>query len=286
MNGRIQRKWGPALSLLVAVVSGGSFATGLPLATKTPLRVLRVCADPDALPYSNERGEGFENRIADIVARQMGKTVAYTWRVQRRGFVRSTLDANVCDVMIGAPIGWETLLTTRPYYRSTFAFLTRKARNLGDLTSFDDARLPVLRIGVPLAGDDGANPAPLHALARRGLTAALRGFPLYDELGRTLPAAAEAVAKGEIDVAILWGPVAGFAARTSKEPLVAVSVREEAEGAIPFTFAIGMGVRKGDRALADELEAALTTRRDAITAVLRRAGVPLLPIIEPTERGE
>src|SRR4051812_15513739 len=162
-------------------------------------RVLRVCADPAGLPYSNEKKEGFENRIAEIVAKELGARLEYTWWAQRRGFLRNTLNAGTCDVVMSAPVGLDMLRTTRPYYRSTFAFVTKKERGLGDLSSFDDPRLPKLRIGVPLAGDDGANPAPVHALAKRGITQSIRGFPLYGELGRRIPAAVEAVAKGELD---------------------------------------------------------------------------------------
>jgi mxaJ protein len=241
-------------------------------------KVLRVCADPAGLPYSNEKREGFENRVAEIVAKDLGATVEYTWWVQRRGFLRSTLNAGRCDVVMGAPIGLYMLRTTQPYYRSTFAFLTKRDRHLADLKSLGDARLRALEIGVPLAGDDGANPAPLHALGRRGITGRLHGFPLYGELGRDMPAAAEAVAKGEIDVAILWGPVAGFAAMKSREPLVVVPVAEEVDDAIPLTFAMGMGVRASDKELADKLDATLVRRRHEIAAILRGAGVPLLPL--------
>jgi len=132
-------------------------------------KVLRVCADPAGLPYSNDKREGFENRIAEVVAKELGARLEYTWWAQRRGFLRNTLNAGTCDVVIAMPVGVDMLRTTRPYYRSTFAFVTRKNAGLGDLRSFDDARLKKLQIGVPLAGDDGANPAPVHALGRRGL---------------------------------------------------------------------------------------------------------------------
>jgi mxaJ protein len=260
-------------------VSGGpKGATAPSLRPHVAAKTLLVCADPAGLPYSNEKEEGFENRIAELIAKELRVTLQYTWWAQRRGFVRNTLNARTCDVVMGAPIGLGTLRTTSPYYRSTFAFLTKKESDLENLRSLDDPRLRVLTIGVPLAGDDGANPAPVHALGRRGITGALRGFPLYGELGRSMPAAAEAVVKGEIDVAILWGPVAGAAAKNSRTPLMVVPVEEETDGAIPLTFAIGMGVRKDDEPLADRLDAALIKKRAEINAVLRAAGVPLLPL--------
>jgi mxaJ protein len=241
-------------------------------------KVLRVCADPAGLPHSNEKKEGFENRIAEVVAKELGARLEYTWWAQRRGFLRNTLNAGTCDVVMSAPVGLDMLRTTKPYYRSTFAFVTRKEKNLADLRSIDDARLRTLRIGVPLAGDDGANPAPVHALGRRGITQSIHGFPLYGELGRSMPAAAEAVANGEIDVAILWGPVAGSATKKSGVPLVAVPIAEEKDGETPFAFSIAMGVRKQDKALADQLDAVLTKKRDALTTILRDAGVPLLAL--------
>jgi mxaJ protein len=241
-------------------------------------KVLRVCADPAGLPYSNEKREGFENRIAEVVAKELGAKLEYTWWAQRRGFLRNTLNAGTCDVVMSAPVGLDMLRTTKPYYRSTFAFVTKKEKKLGDLSSIDDPRLRALQIGVPLAGDDGANPAPVHALGRRGINSTIHGFPLYGELGRSMPAAAEAVANGEIDVAILWGPVAGAAAKKSAGALVAIPVSEEKDGETPFAFSMGMGVRKRDAAFAAELDAVIEKKKDAIHAILREAGVPLLTI--------
>ena len=234
-------------------------------------RALRVCADPAGLPFSSTDERGFENAIARIVASEMNANVQYTWWASRRGFFRNTLNANRCDVVIGVPKGIDQARTTHPYYRSTFAFVTRRDQNLADLESIDDPRLHSLRIGVPLAGDDGANPTPVHALARRGIVD-VRGFPLYAELGRATPAAAEAVRNGEIDVAILWGPVAGSVAST----LVVTPIREESDAGRPFAFSIAMGVRRRDTALAAELDAAMEKRRADIDAVLRDAGVPRL----------
>jgi len=271
-----------AFSLGLGIAAERAGATAPAIAPAAGTDTLRVCADPAGLPYSNEKGEGFENRIARLIAKELRATLQYTWWVQRRGFVRNTLDARTCDVVIGAPIGLGMLRATRPYYRSTFAFVTRKESRLESLRSLDDPRLRALTIGVPLAGDDGANPAPVHALGRRGITGVLRGFPLYGELGRNMPAAAEALAKREIDVAILWGPVAGAAAKNSPEPLIVVPLAEETDGALPLAFAIGMAVRKDDKILADRLDAALVKKRVQIAAVLRDAGVPLLPILDPS----
>lgn len=236
---------------------------------------LRVCADPLSLPFSNQKGEGFENRIAELMAKELHMSLEYTWWVHRRGFLRSTLRAGACDVVMGLPVGLEQVRTTKAYYRSTFAFVTRRGE-LGDLHSFDDPRLPSLTIGIPLVGDDGANPVPAHALARRGMTDNVRGFSVFAELGRSIPAAAEALGKGEIDVAVLWGPTAGSAMKRSPIPLHVTSVSEEMDGGLPVAVSIAMAVRPNDDALAARLDEALERKRDSIAAILRDADVPLV----------
>jgi mxaJ protein len=253
-------------------------AAAKPGGRRSPDRVLRVCADPAGLPYSNDKQQGFENRIAALVGKELHAKVEYTWWVHRRGFVRNTLDARACDVVMGVPVGLSSVLTTAPYYRSTFAFLTRRASDLGDLESMDDPRLGALRIGVQLAGDTGANPPPVLALGRRGLTGALRGFPLYGELNRDRPLAGDALAENEIDVAILWGPWAGFAAERSAVPLRVVPLAATTDDDLPLTFSIAMGVRKDDEARAAELNAVIHRKRVEIEALLRAAGVPLVSI--------
>lgn len=242
-----------------------------------PARVLRVCADPAGLPYSNEAGEGFENEVARLLARDLDARLDTTWWAMRRGFFRNTLSAGVCDVVIGVPEGLDLARTTAPWYRSTFAFVSRRESGLADLDSIDDPRLRGLRIGVPLAGDDGANPAPIHALARRGIVDGVRGFPLYAELGRSVPAAIEALQRREIDVAVLWGPIAGAGAKRAGSDLVVRPLRERRDGAQPFAFSIAMATRKDDAALAAELDAFIVRRRDRLRAILAAAGVPTIP---------
>lgn len=245
-------------------------------------RTLRVCADPGNLPFSNDRGRGFENQIAELVARELHAKLSYTWRAQRRGFLRNTLNAGLCDVVIGVPLGLDAVRTTEPYYRSTFAFVAR--RELGDLRSLDDERLRTLRIAVPLAGDDGANPAPVMALSRRGITQNLVGFSLWDEYARATPRPIEAVARGEVDVAIVWGPVAGTAYDLRKAHLTVTPLREERDGPLPLAFSIAMGVRRDDAQLANELERVIEHRRAQITDILRAHHVPLLPMRKESAR--
>lgn len=234
-----------------------------------PTRVLRVCADPNNMPLSNQRGEGLENRLAALVAEELGARVEYTWHAQRRGFFRNTLKARRCDVVAGAPEGLEMLATTAPVYRSSYVFVTRPG--IAPVASFDDPRLRELRIGVPLLGDDGANPPPVHALARRGIVENVRGYSAYGDYAKESPPLdlMRAVARGEVDVAVAWGPFAGWYARRSWVPLAVTPVDDES-----MRFAIAMGVRHEDKELLAELDAALERRRADVDRLLDEFAVP------------
>jgi mxaJ protein len=245
-------------------------------------RTLRVCADPNNLPFSNERGEGFENRIVALVAEELGAEVEYTWRAQRRGFLRETLRARTCDVVAGLPSNFEGLRTTAPYYRSTYVFATRADGPTID--SLNDPKLRDLTIGVQLIGDDGANPPPAHALSRRGLIDNVRGYTVYGDYREPNPPARiiEAVAKGDIDVAAVWGPLAGYFATRQAVPLKIVPVRPAFDGPqLPMEWDIAMAVRKEDDGLRREIEAALDRRRADIDVILADYGVP-----RPAKRAE
>lgn len=244
------------------------------LAMPAAARELRVCADPNNLPFSNAAGEGFENRIMAIIAGDLGAELSYTWHAQRRGFVRETLKAGLCEVVPGTAAGIDMLRTTAPYYRSVYVFAARADRGLRP-DSLDDPVLAELTIGVQLVGDDGANPPPAHALARRGLARNLRGFTVYGDYSQPNPPARilDAVSAGTVDIAAVWGPLAGWYARHSAVPLVLTPLRP-GEPDLPMAFDIAMGVRKPDRALAQELDASLRRNRDAVRAVLDEYGVP------------
>lgn len=230
-------------------------------------RILRVCSDPEALPY--------ERRVAGIVADELGARIEHTWWVQRRGFFRNTLNAEKCDVVIAVPKGLDLARTTKPYFRSTFAFVVRRDSPYVDLRSIDDPRLRTARIGVPLVGDDGANPGPVHALSRRGIVDGVVGFHLYAEHGREVPAIVDAVADGKIDVGVVWGPIAARGAK-KREVVVVNPIAEREDAGIPFSFAMAMGVRRSDRDLAAELDRVIDTRRADIDQVLREEEVPLV----------
>jgi mxaJ protein len=237
---------------------------------------LRVCSDPNNLPFSNQQEQGFENRIAELLARDLDTSVQYYWFAQRRGFVRNTLTANKCDVIMGVPSSFEPALTTRPYYRSTYVFVTRKDRRL-DVRSFDDPRLRKLKIGVQMIGDDYASSPPAHALANRGIVRNVAGYSVYGDYRQDSPPKriVDAVAVGEVDVSAVWGPTAGYFIRRSRVPLVARPVSPEIDlPFLPFVFDISLAVRRGDTALRDKLEAILERRAGEIDAILAEYGVP------------
>ncbi|HKH94071.1 MAG TPA: substrate-binding domain-containing protein [Gemmatimonadaceae bacterium] len=237
--------------------------------------VLRVCADPNNLPYSNERQEGFENRIAELVAREMKAELRYVWWAQRRGYIRNSLRAGLCDVFIGMPTGLDMVLVTRPYYRSTYAFVTK--RTGPRITSFDDPKLRRLRIGVQIIGDDFANSPPAEALSNRGMIKNVRGYTVLGDYHEPNPPSriVRAVERGEVDVAVVWGPLAGYFARRSPVPLRVVPVSPEVDlPYLPFVFDIGMGVRHGETALRDSLDAIIVRRQRVIDRILADYGVP------------
>lgn len=235
---------------------------------------LRVCADPNNLPFSNARGEGFENALARLVGAELGRPVEYLWWAQRRGFVRNTLGAGTCDVTMGVPAHMDRLLTTRPYYRSTYVFVSRRDRHL-DIRDFDDPRLKRLRIGVPLVGDDYVNPPPVEALLRRGILRNLVGFTVYGDYTKPDPPARilDAVARRTVDLAVVWGPLAGWYARREAVPLD-IAPTPPMDAPFPLAFDIAMGVRRGDTTLRARLDSVIVRRRPAIDSILRAYGVP------------
>jgi mxaJ protein len=243
-----------------------------------PPKTLTVCADPNNLPFSNRAGRGFENRLAEIVARDLGRKLEYVWWAQRRGYVRNTLNEARCDLWPGVASTVEMLATTRPYYRSTYVFLTRKGDRLSGLT-LDDPRLRHLRIGVQLVGDDGMNTPPAHALARRGIVANIRGYMLYGDYRLPNPPAriVTAVESGEIDVALVWGPLAGYFGKKSPVPLRIEPVTPWLDDAQwPMAYDISMGVQKRNEKLRSAVDAILAKRRDEVRRILADYGVPLV----------
>jgi mxaJ protein len=242
---------------------------------------LRVCADPNHLPYSNRQEEGFENKIARLLAEEIGARLVYYWYPQRP-LLREVIREGECEVVIGVADGHPLFLNTIAYYRTAFVFVYRADRNL-DLASLDDPVLRGLRIGVHVV-PGGVNP-PAQALANRGLLPNLVGFSVFGDYAKPNPLSepVEAVVRGDIDVAIVWGPVGGYFAKRSPVPLKVVLVSPEIDPPfLPMVFSITVGVRKGDEGLRDLLNRAIVRRWEEIQEILAFYGVPLLPLPKPS----
>lgn len=244
--------------------------------TVVPRPLLRVCADPNNLPYSNRRGEGFENKIAERLARALGAELTYTWWPQRRGFLRNTLAAGACDVVIGVPAAVDAVAHTLPYYRSSYVFVQRPGRPR--IRSFDDPALRRLRVGIPLVGDDGVNPPPEYALARRGIIDNVVGYAVYGDYRLPDPPLdlLQALLRGDVDVAAAWGPQAGYFARRHRVRLTLTPIAPSPNDDVPFVFDITVGVRTGKRDddLRRRLDRALHEQGGAISKILDDYGVP------------
>lgn len=239
---------------------------------------LRVCADPDNLPFSNQKQAGFENKIAKLLADDLGMKLSFYWQKQRQGYIRETLGARYCDVMMGVPHGYERVLSTRPYYRSGYAFVTARSRHLAFM-SLDDPRLHKLKIGLHAIGNDGSNSPPANALARRGIVENIVGYSMWGEESIDNPQGeiVSAVAKKDIDVAIVWGPIGGYFAKSYGKTLVVTPVPADAEmPSMPFDFDISLGVRKGEEAFAAQLEQSLARKQREIQGILTAYNVPLI----------
>jgi len=264
--------------ITVALALAGALSLCATSSIAAPQRTLTVCADPNNLPFSNKAQQGFENRIMSLIARELGARIEYVWWAQRRGYVRNTLSESRCDVWPGVAVGVDRVVTTHPYYRSTYVFVTRKEQPLSGL-SLDDARLRDLSIGVQMVGNDAMNTPPAHAVARRGMIDNVRGFMLYGDYTRPNPPAAivDAVASEKVDVAMVWGPLAGYFASRSTVPLRLEPVTPASDGPQwPMTYAIGMGTKRENEALREQIDAILNRRKSSIEAILREYHVPLL----------
>lgn len=263
------------MPLALAMLVSASWADG---ETSNRQETLRVCADPNNMPFSNENEGGFENKLAKLVGAALGRDISYTWWAQHRGFIRRTLKAGDCDVLMGVPKLLDVVESTRPYYGSSYVFVSRADRHL-DIASIRDPRLRSLRIGIQLVGDNGFNTPPAHAIAAQGLTANVKGYTLYGDYSAANPPAQiiSAVAIGEIDIAAAWGPLAGYFAKQSDIAMTVTPIENTEEFApLAFQFDIAMGVRKGDHALRDQLDAVIARYQPMITEILRSYGVPLV----------
>jgi quinoprotein dehydrogenase-associated probable ABC transporter substrate-binding protein len=234
-------------------------------------KVLRVCVDPRNMPFSNQNGEGFENKLAELVAQKLGKSLAYTWYPQAPGFVRNTLGAYKCDVVVGYPQGSDLVQSTNPYYRTAYALVFRPGTGLDGIDTLADPRLKGKRIGIVA----GTPPATL--LAANGLMTGAKPYPLV--IDTRVDSSSEAMMNdlgtGEIDVGVLWGPIAGYFAKKANPPMTVVPLVKE-RSAPRLAYYISMGVRGADQEWKRQLNRLIAENQPAINRLLASFGVPLL----------
>jgi mxaJ protein len=232
-------------------------------------RVLKVCADPEAMPSSNRRAQGYDNKIAELIARDMHATLVLNWQRNGRGFVRDILNKGVCDVVMGVPAGVRAMLTTQPYYRSTYVFVTRRDRDL-ELHTFQDPELKKLKIGVQVLEEEYAPPG--QALGRHGLVTNIVGYDTTERPASIM----NAVYRKNVDTAIVWGPLAGYFAKQYPGRFE-ITATPPADPPVPMAFSIALGVSTKHPELRDDLNHAISRRKRDIERILRSYGVPLLP---------
>ena len=269
-------KWrglAPALVICSSFASG-AIAQDSGLAGSVELvdpGVLRVCADSNNLPFTNEKQEGFENRLAEFLAGKLGKTVSYTYFPMVTGFVRKTLGEYRCDVILGYPQGDELVQNTNAYYRTAYAFVYKPGNGLDGLDAMADPRLKGKRLGIV------AGTPPGSIMARNGLMSRAKPYPLMVDSRYESPVQnmVKDLKAGEIDVAVLWGPIAGYYAKKSDVPLTIVPLLKEKKGS-HMAFRITMGVRASDQEWKRTLNKLIRENQKEIDAILLDFGVPLL----------
>ncbi|SNR63307.1 amino acid ABC transporter substrate-binding protein, PAAT family [Methylobacillus rhizosphaerae] len=246
---------------------------GLPVREDNP-NELKVCADFDNLPYSNGKQEGFENKIAELIAKDLGKTLSYQFWYDRMGFIRNTLNARRCDVIIGTVSGYDMMLTSKPYYRSGYVFVYRKDSGY-DIKDWDS---PDLRKGI--IGVIGQAP-PSRPLSDKGLLGNSRPYRMQRDLNLSPGFVIDDLVKGDIDVAILWGPIAGYYAKKAPIPLVVVPAPEYEQENVHGKeyWNISVGVRKRDKERMAMLQEVLDRRHDDIIKILDEYGIPHVPVV-------
>ena len=250
--------------------------------------VLRVCADPDNMPLSNQKGEGFEQKIAELIAKDWNSKIEYAWWPVRRGFFARALNGRYCDVAIEAPSGLDIAGVTKPYFRSGYVFVTRKDSGL-DIKTLADPRLKKLKIGVNIYTSDAENSPPAMALSHYGVVGNLTGYSTFFDQNNRPEDIINAVAKKDVDLAIAWGPLAGYFAKQTTVPLVLTPLpAKDSLSEFPFQYNIGIAVRRKDKEFRDSLEAVLARRQPDVQAILKEYAVPMLPIEQARggEKGE
>jgi mxaJ protein len=278
-------KYLPAAMLLSMVMAGGATAGdvsvnlnegrfGEPKRVEDPTE-FKVCADPDNLPYTNTKQEGFENKIAELLAKDLGKKLSYQFWYDRFGFLRNTISANRCDVIMSTTSDNDALLTSKPYYRSGHVFIYKKSSGY-NIADWDSPDLRKAVIGIVGEGP-ATRPLSDHGLIDNG-----RPYRLQRDLNDSPGKMIDDLVKGEIDVAVLWGPIGGYYAKQAKEPLIVVPVPEyegtDARGKEYWNISIG--VRKRDKERMAMIQGALDRNHDKILKILDEYGVPHVPVVE------
>jgi quinoprotein dehydrogenase-associated probable ABC transporter substrate-binding protein len=267
------RVWLVALAIaLTMLITGRAVAQAPGLGSSGELvdpKTFRVCADPRNLPFSNEAGEGFENKLAELFAQKLGEPANYTYLPQVIGFVRNTLNALRCDVIMGVAVGDDLVQTTNPYYRTTYALVFQPGSGLDGIESLADPRLKGKHIGIV------AGTPPATVLVQQGLMMLARPYALTVDTRVEAPARtmAEDVAAGQIDAGVLWGPIAGYYAQHVTPHLVVAPLLKEQER---MDFRIAMGVRRSDQDWKRRLNRLIAENQPDIDRILSEYGVPLL----------
>jgi mxaJ protein len=267
----------------VATLAGlGLFGVVLPARAQRPAPLdpekIRVCADPDNMPSSNDKLEGYENKLATLISQELKAKLEYVWYPTRRGYFR-ILNGMYCDLAMEAPAGMDMAGATKPYFRSGYVFVTRKGSELENISSLADPRLKKAKIGVNIYTSDAENSPPAMALSHYGVVGNLTGYSTFFDQDNRPEDIVKAVANQDVDLAIAWGPVAGYYAKQSKVPLVLTPLpAKDSLSDTPFQYNIGIAVRRRDKEFKDSLNAVLTRRQPEVQAILKEYAVPLLPI--------
>ncbi len=265
-----------ALAVLLAGTPGVAAAQRPALPTAG---LLRVCIDPNNLPVSDSLNQGIENKIAQLLADTWHSKLEYVWWRQGFGYFNRGLNGLYCDVDITAPQGMDIVATTRPYYRSSYVIVYRKDSGL-NITSLDDTVLKHLRIGINMVGSDGDASPPAEALKSHGVVGNLVGFaPFFSDINPP-GAVIQAVADKKVDVAIVWGPIAGYFGAKVNTPLVMNPITSDPKTGIPFSFSIAMATGRRNRALRDSLQTFIDHNQDKLNGILRSFNIPLLPLAD------
>lgn len=274
------------LSGLIAALLASVSAAAIADASAMPNKNLRVCKDPNNMPFANTRGEGFEDRIAELFARKLGVELEYFTFPQRLGFIRNTLRFKIpgqdypCDIVMGVPAGWGQVASTKPYYRSTYVMVFAPARSgleavntEAEFLALSAERLAQLKIGV-FDRSPGSAWMARHGLVDSGVPYKTMN-PNPDEYPGQI--VERDLASGQIDVAVVWGPVGAWFAKRVTEPMLRV-VPLESEIGVQFEYSMAMGVRRGEDAWKSEVERLIDENRAEIAAILDDYGVPQLAL--------